>query len=367
MNSIKLPSRLSRFAEFGEVRAEGEGGATLVLPGAILATESPVFRQDWGGGYDEILPMRTLDASRIGNIPLPMFFGHRSEDLPIGMWEGVAVRGKELVATGKVTRSGGTVTIGYGGASQPMSEVREAIRNRSLRGTSIGYRINVAVRLEPGCEWEEFKAGDRPALIAKSWTLFEASLTPVPADPGSYLRTASDAQIIDVPIEGAKPKQPAKGKTMKRRFQIIFREMPAEGEPKDTPVAEGEGEETPEKSALQKMLEKATDEEAADAIGKVKASLAAKLKALGGAEAKAAAKTFDDYVRTLPETEREFYREQFSDPADAKRYREIQEKQKVRDSLGKQPLGSAGTGDKPADSLAEADKRVEREFRMLGS
>ena len=65
------------------------------------------------------------------------------------------------------------------------------VRSGSLRGVSVGYVIDEAIRIY---EKEKYpvRAGIEikgPALIATRWTPYEITLTPIPADKGSGVRT----------------------------------------------------------------------------------------------------------------------------------------------------------------------------------
>lgn len=375
--NIEIPAKVFRLGECESARL-ADGGTTetgvITLP-AVLATEAPVARSGWfDGEFDEVLPMRGLDDSRYsGSLPLPMFFGHDDRDLPLGSWADVKVAGKTLTATGRLSRTDGTVNVGY--MPQPIAAVRASVQRRELRGVSIGYRINSAVRLEPGMEQDGFKAVGRPMLLAKSWTLYEGSIVPQPADVGSFLRSDDPRRlgVVSIPVETWErklfPVPAIKGRTMKRRYALILREFPAvEGEePKDETVAETEAEPeegSKQKKALLKLLGSMPDDEIKACMDEYKSGLKAAMEAVGAGSEKAKQKAFSDYVRSLPDADREFVRDNFDSIEDAKRFREIEAKRRARDGFGKEPVGSAGTKDPvPAAASEPTPEQLEKARR----
>lgn len=54
------------------------------------------------------------------------------------------------------------------------------VQSGSLKGVSVGYVIHKLRELKNGETWEGFRG---PAYVATRWSLYEVSLTPIPADP----------------------------------------------------------------------------------------------------------------------------------------------------------------------------------------
>lgn len=69
------------------------------------------------------------------------------------------------------------------------------IRSGSLRGVSVGYKIDAAIEVQPG---KSFDGIDGPALVATRWTPFEISLTPIPADLSAKIGRSADGGIITI-------------------------------------------------------------------------------------------------------------------------------------------------------------------------
>jgi hypothetical protein len=156
---------------------------------------------------------------------------------------------------------------------------------------------------------------------------------------------------------------------MKRKFALILREFPAvEGEaPKDEVVAETEAEPeegSKQKKALLKLLGSMPDDEIKACMDEYKSGLKAAMEAVGAGAEKAKQKAFGDYVRSLPDTDREFVRDNFESIEDAKRFREIESKRRARDGFGKEPVGSAGTKDTvPAAASEPTPEQLEKARR----
>lgn len=66
------------------------------------------------------------------------------------------------------------------GTTQKAMEAYQEIKDQTLRGVSVGYQVHKWLKLQEKEQWNGFKG---PAYIAQRWSVFEFSLTPVPADP----------------------------------------------------------------------------------------------------------------------------------------------------------------------------------------
>lgn len=56
----------------------------------------------------------------------------------------------------------------------------QKVQSGSLKGASVGYVIHKFRELKNGETWEGFRG---PAYVATRWSIYEVSLTPIPADP----------------------------------------------------------------------------------------------------------------------------------------------------------------------------------------
>lgn len=122
---------------------------------ASLSSEEPVMRY----GRPEVLSHdpAAIDLTRAeGGLPLLMFHDHGA---PIGVVENVRIEGRRLV---------GDLRFGQ---SARASEVWQDVLDGVLTRTSIGYAVDASEDLPTG------------GVRATKWTLFEASVLAVPADP----------------------------------------------------------------------------------------------------------------------------------------------------------------------------------------
>tara|TARA_R110002020_G_scaffold18350_9_gene64182 strand:- start:377 stop:2542 length:2166 start_codon:yes stop_codon:yes gene_type:complete len=167
---------------------------------AVLATERPVrmFDSSRWEPVDDLTVMDGVDLSRVtaakGRIPL--LNSHRSEgtEFQLGSVDQIRVDGDQLI---------GRITF-----SATADDAWTLVTEGHLSGVSIGYEERAISFIEPGetssIAGREFTAADVPLRVAKTWTLYEASLTPIQAD--------IDAQIRARKNENQKPKQ--RGKIM---------------------------------------------------------------------------------------------------------------------------------------------------------
>ena len=136
----------------------------------VAATETPVRM----GGVSEVLLMRGLNLDRYARNPV-VLDSHRMESaLDVVGAAAVRVEGQNLVARIRFDQDAHS------------EAVWQKVRGKSLRGLSIGYRVDPAqvrtVRSE---------ATGEQVSTAHAWELYEVSVVPVPADAGALLRTAS--------------------------------------------------------------------------------------------------------------------------------------------------------------------------------
>jgi len=125
---------------------------------ASLSTETPVERFF---GFEVLEHQtRSVDLER-ASPSLPLLFNHNPDQV-IGSVERVRIEGGKLRGTLRFAKTGRG------------NEVFELIRDGHLRGISIGYQI---IEAQPGGERDGL-----PVYRVTSWRLYEATVTPVPAD-----------------------------------------------------------------------------------------------------------------------------------------------------------------------------------------
>ena len=124
---------------------------------AVLATEAPILVTETAGMYrgcrhEEVLLLDGIDLSRTKSAPLPMLYGNNVHDMPVGWWEDIGIGESENSRAGVLTRAEGTVSA-KDGPTNSIRTVRTAVRNKTLSGVSVGYKILEAVRIRAGESW----------------------------------------------------------------------------------------------------------------------------------------------------------------------------------------------------------------------
>jgi len=152
---------------------------------AVLTTSAPVRRRDWATGreYDEVLDMAGVDLTRADGGGIPILDSHWSSSVTAAVGRilpgSVRVEGDTLVGRGRLTEA------------QDAVPVRERFADGTIREMSIGYSVDAdRVEVEPG----DVKTGRVERRIVRSWTLYEASLVTIPADPAAGARSATMEQ-----------------------------------------------------------------------------------------------------------------------------------------------------------------------------
>jgi hypothetical protein len=257
---------------------------------AVLATETPVLRGGmFSEPFDEVLQMSGMQPSKAD--PLPMFFGHNRNDLPIGTWQNLRIDGRSLrlLARGSQTRTTGTVRSKMGESDQPIEAMRALLRSREMRGVSIGANPTPGKRLaprvlEPGESMDGgFKAGERRMIIIRSWTPFEASLLPNQADPNCMMRSAED------------PAGRLIGTTCERVLRTQFPVPDMEKKP----------------MTLEEALKAATGEQVRAALLTTHPAVAETLRGEGRATEREYGTKFADAVKTADADDQSFYRAEY--------------------------------------------------------
>lgn len=136
---------------------------------AVLSAGSPVQRRDARGEYTERLAT-TADAVTLGANRIPILDSHRQGSISdiLGYVENIRFEAGEIRATLRIVSDAALDLIEAG----------------ALTGISIGYRVT---------GWVEADGGR--IRTATRWTLLEASLVSIPADPAAVLR--SDTPMLD--------------------------------------------------------------------------------------------------------------------------------------------------------------------------
>ena len=176
----------------------------------VFATETPVRRSTWDGEFDEILGLGEgevdLSFLRAG---APVFYSH---GISWGMHSSELKRSHiGVVEEPKIERTGGVARAVCRLRFSERAEVAEIladVRSGVLTGVSNGYRVEKyqdttppAPTAPPGVA---AAASTRavPQYRAVKWVPKEVSLTPMPADPNSRVRShdAAHETLVRVPL-----------------------------------------------------------------------------------------------------------------------------------------------------------------------
>ena len=134
---------------------------------ALVSTFAPVGRRDGRGPYLERLDP---DGLEMPTEPVPLLDGHaafRSRDV-VGSVTAFRRTAEGLLATLRLS------------AAEDAVPVVQRVREGSLRGVSIGYRVT---------QWRTTTEGERRTLTATRWRIAEVSLVPLPADDRAGVRS----------------------------------------------------------------------------------------------------------------------------------------------------------------------------------
>ncbi|MDP4033136.1 MAG: HK97 family phage prohead protease, partial [Pseudorhodobacter sp.] len=169
MNKRVTADLLTRHAEF---RANSFNPETRTFT-AVIATPTPVKRQDAAGPFAEILPPEAFDLAAQS---LPVLDSHNTATVRATLGRTLSIRreGDSIVADMQLSSADDVAPIG------------QRIADGTLRGISIGYRVTGwATRREAG---QRIKAATRVHLT-------EVTLTSNPADPNSGVRHEKEAAV----------------------------------------------------------------------------------------------------------------------------------------------------------------------------
>jgi HK97 family phage prohead protease len=148
---------------------------------AVISTFSDVQRRDSRGEYTERLSATGLDLSNLTGAPV--LDGHRqgsARDV-IGTVTGHRMEGGKLIATIQLS------------AAPDVASIVQRIREGTLRGVSVGYRVT---------KWAESIDPDKTRIrTAAAWSIQEVSGVPIPADAGAKFRKADTMELDDDTIQ----------------------------------------------------------------------------------------------------------------------------------------------------------------------
>ena len=184
-NSIELP-RQTRGAE---VRAQSfdEEANTIDI---VWTTGARVRRYSWADGpYDEELDVSksSVRLERL-NAGAPFLNTHDSWDLS-------SVIGSVVPGSARVEGGVGVAKIQLSKREDAAGIVQD-IRDGVIRNISVGYRIHRVIKEEG--------EDQKPALFrVVDWEPLEISAVPIPADPGSQVRSAGETNTVIVERSGA--------------------------------------------------------------------------------------------------------------------------------------------------------------------
>ncbi|APZ52172.1 prohead protease/major capsid protein fusion protein [Salipiger abyssi] len=130
---------------------------------AIVSTGADTPR----AGFVERLPLGRANLSRLPGAPV--LDAHRAASTrdQLGVIEAAELRPEGIWVRMKFRSNAAAVSV--------LSDLEDG----TLRGLSIGYQV---------AEWEETREGNIRVRTPKEWTPIEASVVPVPADPGAHFR-----------------------------------------------------------------------------------------------------------------------------------------------------------------------------------
>lgn len=168
---MPLDELLTRRAEF----SPDTFNADALTVEATISTFADVARRDNRGSYLERLDPAGLDLTAL--VGAPVLDGHRqgsARDV-VGTVTGYRMEDGALVAS---------IRLSNAADAQP---VVERIREGTLRGVSVGYRVT---------KWENATDPQSKARVrtATAWSISEVSAVPIPADAGARFRSENMEQ-----------------------------------------------------------------------------------------------------------------------------------------------------------------------------
>ncbi len=139
----------------------------------VWTTGAPVRRSDYDGEYDEVLCLEP-GAVRLGRLNSGAPFLDTHQDGGLANVIGTVVPGSAKIEDGR-----GIAKIQLSRAASD-ADVIQKITDGVVRNVSVGYWTHASTRSD----------GDPPVITATDWEPLEISAVPIPADPGSQIRSA---------------------------------------------------------------------------------------------------------------------------------------------------------------------------------
>jgi phage head maturation protease len=141
-----------------------------------FSSETPVRMYDWWNDreYDEILghAKGNVDLSRLNEIGVALY-NHNPNDV-----RNVVGRVVEAWVDEDARKCRARVEFD---ADESADLVFQKVKSGTIRGVSVGYRVNRWEQVDEGATTSDGIEG--PAMIGREWTAFEISFAPIPADP----------------------------------------------------------------------------------------------------------------------------------------------------------------------------------------
>ena len=165
----RVSDTLTRQADF---QANSYNAETRTFS-AVIATATPVMRQDATGPFAEVLPAEAFDLSAQS---LPVLDSHNTATVRAILGRTLAIRreGDSIVADLQLS------------AAEDVAPIGQRIADGTLRGISIGYRV---------AGWATRREGGQRVKSATRATLTEVTLTSNPADPNAGVRQQKDGKM----------------------------------------------------------------------------------------------------------------------------------------------------------------------------
>lgn len=157
-------------------KSESDSSGTFEL---VFTTGAPVVRYDWNFHrfYREVLDVDTesIDLSRL-RAGAPLLNSHMAYSLEdqIGVVENPVIEGGQGIVKAKLSKR------------DSVKGIAQDVADGIIRNVSVGYSRNQVEMIPPKQD------GDQWEYRVKKWTPMEVSLVPIPADPGSQVRSSEE-------------------------------------------------------------------------------------------------------------------------------------------------------------------------------
>jgi hypothetical protein len=152
---------------------------------AVIATETPVLRRDFNGEYLEVLSVKpgAVRLARLQSGAAPLLDSHRAGSTrdQIGIVAGAHIENSQLVIDGRLS------------SRDDVKPIAADLAGGTPPNVSVGYRVYASA---------ESRTPDGMLVITRTdWEPFEASFTPIPADPKTHVRKGNVMDPEDQTLE----------------------------------------------------------------------------------------------------------------------------------------------------------------------